>query len=516
MKFSIVIRADASLQIGGGHIMRTLALAEELRRKEIDVRYVCRDLRGNLCSIIEQAGFPVHLLPALPQQYFPAASEPTHAKWLETSWEIDAQQTAYAIKSSVQKADWLIVDHYSLAAPWETALRTHAKRIMVIDDLADRPHNCDLLLDQTFTENASARYERLIEKTPLLLGPKFALLRREFYQRRKTLSARSGALKTILIFFGTVDASNQTIKAIEAIRLLRASDLSVHVVVGTTNPHREKIRAECEDMPNVHFQSPAENLVELMATADLAIGAAGTTSWERCCLGLPAIVVQLAENQKLICEKLGVAGAILFQGAKENVSAENLAGTIEELRHQPEKLRAISQRAWEITDGWGAQRVACWLGPLRLSRATLDDAKILWEWANDPSVRQNAFQTEPIPWTAHLGWMEKKLRSFDTFIWIARDEEKCIGQMRIDVSGNSASADVSVSSSHRASGRGPELFIKGLREFWKERPDIKVVAQIKKENQASQKMLKLAGFRTVLSTREDSVQFESNANEFCS
>ncbi len=513
MKHSIVIRTDASLQIGGGHLMRCLSLAEELRRKGSAVYFVCRNLQGNLTQRIEQAGFSVLTLPA--PTAFPISSANSHEAWLEVPWETDAQETSQAIQSAVGKTDWLIVDHYALDERWEKALRPITKNILVIDDLADRPHDCDLLLDQTFTPDATERYKDLIAPdAKLLLGPKFALLRREFAECRKTLSPKNGNLNRILVFFGTVDKSNQTAKTLDALRLLNLPNLQIDVVVGTTNPHRDIIQTQCATSSNVQFHCPTKNMVELMTRADLAIGAAGTTSWERCCLGLPAVVIQLAENQKVICEELDRAGAILCLGQKENVTAENVAEAVRDFSNHPEKLRAMSEQAWKITDGLGAQRTSQWLGPLRLRRANLDDAKSLWDWANDPSVRKNAFHTEPIPWASHLGWLTKKLQSPDCLIWIGHTDEASVGQIRFDVNGSEATIDISIDAKQRGHGFGLELLIKGLAQFFDIKSANKIGALVKHENTASQAIFTAAGFRSVPSPRADAWKFELNRNEF--
>lgn len=453
-------------------------------------------------------------LPAPDSSKLSSISGNTHESWLEVLWERDAEETSQAIQS-LGKIDWLIVDHYALDQRWEKALRQMAKNILVIDDLADRAHDCDLLLDQTFISNPATRYKNLVPPDcALLLGPKHALLRREFSDLRKSISPRTGSLNRILIFFGTVDKSNQTAKALEAIRLLNLPNVRIDVAVGTTNPHRETIEAQCASSPNVRCHCPAENIHDLMASADLAIGAAGSTSWERCCLGLPAIVIQLAENQKVICNELHRAGVIRCVGEKENVTAKDVAEAIRDLIQHPEKLSAMSEQARKIADGFGAQRTAQWLGPLALRRANLADAQLLWEWANDPAVRKNAFQTEKIPWETHLEWLTKKLGSIDCQIWIGHTNEAAVGQIRFEVSGSEATADISIDAKQRGHGFGLELLTKGLAQFFKTKSANQIVALVKHENTASQAIFAAAGFRSTPSPRSDALQFELSCAEF--
>ncbi|MFH1884106.1 MAG: UDP-2,4-diacetamido-2,4,6-trideoxy-beta-L-altropyranose hydrolase, partial [Planctomycetota bacterium] len=227
-----IIRADASGQIGTGHVMRCLTLADELRGRGAEVIFVCREFAGNLCGYIEEKGYIVHRLPVSNDQEHDFESNLKHASWLGADWQTDARQVEEVFKDLDTHLDWLVVDHYALDEKWEGYLRPYVKKIMVIDDLADRAHDCDLLMDQNFHENLESRYDGLVPPGCIkLLGPKYAALRPEFREVRKNLRKRDGHVKRIMIFFGGSDPTNETAKTLEAMYMLNRPDVAVDVVV---------------------------------------------------------------------------------------------------------------------------------------------------------------------------------------------------------------------------------------------------------------------------------------------
>ena len=242
---NICIRVDSSQAIGSGHLMRCLTLADRLRDKGNSVSFISRQLPGNMIDFAEGKGYTTFRLPYVEAE-FAALPIATHHQWLGTDWATDANQTLLALRGSAQ-IDWLIVDHYALDIHWEALMRPLVRRIMVIDDLADRPHDCDLLLDQNLYEDMASRYDgRVPEHCRKLLGPRYALLRPEFLEERQRLRARDGEVKRILMFFGGSDLCNETTKALEAWRLVNRPDIAVDVIVGGSNPHREQVRRICK------------------------------------------------------------------------------------------------------------------------------------------------------------------------------------------------------------------------------------------------------------------------------
>lgn len=307
----VLIRTDASLQIGTGHVMRCLALAAKLANHGAQVKFICRIHDGHLIDFIKGSGFEVISLPKS-AKYFADECKDTvdHSHWLGCDWQVDVNQCRAQLTDNV---DWMIIDHYALDYRWETEMRDKSKYIMCIDDLADRKHDCDVLLDQSLGR-CENDYSKLVPNhANMLLGPKYALLRPEFAEWRPTSLARreNPRLRHILITMGGVDADNVTGSVLRALQSIDIPTLAqVTVVLGKNAPWRNAIMAQAKRLSvPTSVRSGVDNMAELMTSCDLAIGAGGSTTWERCALGVPSILAILAENQRNIAELMMNASA---------------------------------------------------------------------------------------------------------------------------------------------------------------------------------------------------------------
>lgn len=366
----IAFRADASLQIGTGHVMRCLTLADALAARGADCQFICGAHEGNLIEFIRGKGYVAHALPIAHEASTgstapgPKASTPdlAHAHWLGATQAQDAEACAPIL--AAQRPDWLIVDHYALDARWERALATHYRKLMVIDDLADRPHACDLLLDQTFGRDA-ADYRPLVPADcRLLCGSQYALLRPEFAALRLySLQRRARpALHELLIAMGGVDKDNATGQVLRALRACPLpADCRINVVMGAKAPWLEEVRTQAQDMPwPTRVLVGVNDMAQLMADSDLAIGAAGATSWERCCLGLPTAMMVLAANQRHAARLLEQANAVRMLDLAANLQ-KGLAEFINEIFTSETLLAQLRDSASKVTDGKGCEHVADWL-----------------------------------------------------------------------------------------------------------------------------------------------------------
>lgn len=355
----IAFRTDASIQIGTGHVMRCLTLATKLQQRGHDCRFICREHLGHLTEFITDKGFAVDLLP--PPAYdtaIYALNWNAHAPWLGVSWQQDAEQTENLLKE--QAVDWLIVDHYALDANWEQRLSAVTRQIMVIDDLADRDHQCHLLLDQTYGRSKEDYKTRVPEYCQVLCGSQFALLRPEFAQWREysLLRRQKPELKQLLVNMGGVDKDNVTGQVLEALHESELPlDCRIVVVMGATAPSLEQVKLQADTLSwHTEVKVGVNNMAQLMADSDLAIGAAGATSWERCCLGLPTIMVVLANNQHKIAETLQQAGA-----AAVTLAINQLGSSLNQLLTSPTSLLQMSNQAAQISDGQGSLQVCHFL-----------------------------------------------------------------------------------------------------------------------------------------------------------
>jgi UDP-2,4-diacetamido-2,4,6-trideoxy-beta-L-altropyranose hydrolase len=353
----ICFRCDGNLQIGSGHLARCLTLAKALRDKGATCSFVCREHSRDMAERIILEGFEMAFLPEK-EVFAGHPDEPTlaHAAWLGTDWQTDADQTIAALGDS--KQDWLIVDHYALDYRWEEKLRSLCQRVMAIDDLADRRHDCDLLLDQNLVANMESRYDGLLpEMAARLIGPSWALLQPEYAELHPRTPPRIGPVKHILIYFGGADYYNLTGRAIGAFLALGREDVQLSVVINPSGIHADAIRAQVSLYSNITLYGALPGLAPLMLHADLAIGAVGATSWERCCLGLPTLGITLAENQRPIAEALHQKGYITWLGDWDEVSDARLT---EQLLQWMDKknVEEVSLRCKSLVDGKGGERVA--------------------------------------------------------------------------------------------------------------------------------------------------------------
>jgi UDP-2,4-diacetamido-2,4,6-trideoxy-beta-L-altropyranose hydrolase len=349
----VVIRVDASLHIGSGHVMRCLTLANALSKKRVNVSFICRSFFGNLIEYIKDSGFQVYVLEGGEQNLaddFDGSPELAHSSWLGVS-QIDDANECKIILDKINP-EWLVVDHYAIDFRWHKLLSNYYQKLMVIDDLADRKHSCDLLLDQTYGRELKDYVKHVSSKCKLLLGSEFSLLRSEFsqwrgvaLQRRKSCSG----VNQLLISMGGVDYDNVTAKVLEEVSKCQLSEyLKITVIMGKSAPHLQEVNKLAELMQyETEVNVSADNMAEIMSNADLAIGAAGATTWERCCLGLPTIMLVLAENQIFIANEIKKAGVAML-------SDINKPGDIcNKLLTPVEELQRISLKASEVTDGTG-------------------------------------------------------------------------------------------------------------------------------------------------------------------
>jgi UDP-2,4-diacetamido-2,4,6-trideoxy-beta-L-altropyranose hydrolase len=342
----VVFRADASTDIGTGHVMRSLTLARALAEHGARCDFICRAHAGHLVDFIREQDFVVHVLPLVASQNA-LADGTAHAPWLGASQAQDAQACKPVLQAL--QPDWLVVDHYALDARWEQALAHAYGQLMVIDDLADRPHASSVLLDQTLGRDPADYQAHVPSDCTLLCGAQFALLRPEFAALRSaSLRRRSPpALRQLLITMGGVDKDNATGRVLDALaKCALPADCRVVVVMGPHAPHAARVQAQASTLPwPTQVLSGVSHMAQLMADSDLAIGAAGATAWERCCLGLPSLMLVLADNQR------GLAQALAETGAAQVIAPADLPSL------DWSALLDMAPKAAALVDGAGVGRV---------------------------------------------------------------------------------------------------------------------------------------------------------------
>ena len=491
-----VFRADASSRIGSGHVVRCLTLADALQQRGVDCQFVARDLPGTLNSLIRERGFQDNLLPP-------------RAVQSGCDWQGDAEATVAALDGA--GPEWLVVDHYALDARWESVLKQHCQRILVIDDLADRQHDCDLLLDQNLVAGIDARYDgKVPDRCGTLLGPKYALLQPQYADLHNTTPRKAGQVKRIFVYFGGADVGNVTGRTVSAFLSLRTDVVFLDVVVSPDGPHVDAIRRQVETEDDVQLHLGLPSLAPLMAKADIAIGAGGATSWERCCLGLPSLIVTLAENQVPIAKELDSRGLAKWLGDQDVVGESELACALKEML-SGRVDQTCSEHCRQLVDGKGAERVCgvMLLGadtPLVARLAKSNDELLLLEWANDPLVRRNAFVAGAIDPDTHRAWFQGRLDNPNQcrLYVVEADKDLPVGQVRFERHGDSWELHYGLDVKFRGRGVGRRLLESALKAFRSERAcrQENIFGRVKPENKPSSHIFRKLGFSEELNGDE--------------
>ena len=503
-------RVDASNSIGVGHLMRCLTLAKALRRRGARVRFVCRDHVGNQIDVLRRAALPVSLLPRAPEARAPEARAPEarrseaedYAAWLGVSMALDAEQTIRALDK--EHTDWLIVDHYGLDQEWELLLRPHVAHVMVIEDLYRRTHDCDLLLNQNFFEGDAFSYERQVpDNCRVIMGPRFALLRPEYRAQRQATAprdgtARDGTVRRALVYFGGSDPHNITGMVLEAFGAPTLLSIQLDVVVGVNSPHRVALEAAAAARPGTTIHGPRPHLADLMANADLALGAGGGTTWERLCVGIPSLVVSVAENQVPACKALSKAGVIVYAGASSHIDVDSLRQILEQWVDKIDGLVALSRQGTLMVDGLGALRVSELLDPtsvdaLKMRPAQATDCGLYFRWVNDPQVRAQAIASGPVKWVDHKTWFRNKLTNDSSHLFVLEAGDLPVGQIRFDRNESGVTIDYSLDEIVRGRGWGTRLVELGMHQL-PFRKQTTFLAEVKVGNRASRRVFARLGF----------------------
>lgn len=480
---NLLIRADSNESIGAGHVMRCLALAQTWQRHDRSVHFVSGDLPVDLCDRLKKEGMIVWKINAIPGS------------------EDDAMQTLKIAEGEF--ASIAVVDGYQFGADYQRALNMAGLKQLFIDDYGHAEDYCaDFILNQNLSaENIMYRNREM--STRLLLGTRYALLRREFRNFQRRPSARCGNGHKVLVTMGGSDADNVTVKVINALGLLGIDNIEAIVVVGSGNRNQTILRTVVGSLLNgvkgvrISLKHDVKDMSSLMGLCDLAVSAAGSTCWELAFMGLPSILIVLADNQRSIARRMNEEGAALNLGWHEEVTADAISCAIEGLLTDPEKMARMSSRAHDLVDGEGVLEVIARLEGSRfgLRRAKRGDCEAVWKLANDRVAREQSFTTEPISWDDHVKWFEGRLSSADCAFFMADDDENNpIGQARFDIDDDSAVISVNVDKNMRGKGYGSELISIASQRCFCVSSIGKIHAYIKKSNVASLNVFKRAGY----------------------
>lgn len=505
----VAVRVDAGPLMGGGHAMRCLTLADALQAQGAEVTLVAAMMPDWVAERVEASG--QHLIRIPTAEDLDREGVDWHARPLDGHQQ---GSDALATAESVGAVDWLIVDHYLLNERWHSAARAFAQRILVIDDLANRSYDCDLLLDQTFGRSPAAYEGRVPPAASVLTGAVYALLRPEFTREREAALARRRdpvASPRILISMGTTDLRGCTARVVDEV-LSAATDHEIDVVLGPDAASLGQVSKVAERSPRLRLHIAPSDMARLMREADVAIGAGGGTSLERCCLGLPSIAVLLAENQRSSTEALARSDALVITDSVAGVGVP-----LADLLAAPDRRAQMSAAAFAIVDGKGIERVVtAMLGRQRshqqsiaLRPASVDDAELLWLWRNDPETRQQSRDTAPISWRSHMRWLDMALSDSGRRIMMAVRDGKPVGNIGLHrLPSGGCEASITIAPEMRGTGLGRTLLSSACAD---EMDD--TYAAIRTGNEASRRLFESCGFEPVESEEPGFVRYKRGCGD---
>lgn len=480
MKTSVLlIRADGTQQIGTGHVMRCLALAQ-----------VWQMSTGGAVVFVMASDAPAleTRLRAEDAQVVRLATAPGSAE--------DAKQTAAcALKCH---ASWVVIDGYHFDTEYQRILKGAGLQLLVIDDYSHAEYyDADMILNQ----NLHAQEQLYVHRQPqgrLLLGSRYLLLRQEFLQQGPPVRTTQAVARRVLVTLGGSDPENVTAKVIQALQHEQCKEVEGTVIIGGSNPHAQHLHDLLNNASaSIELKHNVTDIREEMKRADLAISAAGSTAWELAYMGLPSLLIVVAENQRPIAAHLAQAGAAIDLGWHSTCSTSDIAQGVEQLRASATARQTMSQRGQTLIDGNGASRVVMAMtgDRLYLRSACESDCRVLWEWANDPEARAVSFSSALIPWPEHLKWFHGKIGNPQCRFFIAADSDDVpVGQVRYDLGNDEATISVSLDHHQRSKGYGSLLLRLSAHALFTTTQTTMIHAYVKPDNHASVRVFSKAGY----------------------
>jgi len=480
---SLVLRVDTSPQIGTGHVMRCLALAQNWQDYGGHAIFVMAPGVRALEERLNSEGINVIAMSAQPGS------------------TDDADQTANLAWEA--GGSWIVVDGYHFGADYQRTIKNSEQRLLAMDDYGHASHYyADFVLNQNL-HAYEGFYASRESNTQLLVGTRYLLLRREFLSWRGWKREVSRIARKLLVTLGGGDADNVTLKVIQALQHVKMDGLETVVVLGGSNPHYQELQSAVrESRIPIRLQSNVRKMPELMAWADVAMSAAGTTAWELAFMGVPSLFLIQADNQRETAERLDALGVASNLGRPTDLSCDKLARELINLMVAADRRTEMARLGRQLVDGEGAARVLMHLNAeaLHIRRAREDDCQQLWKWANDPDVRAVSFSSEQIPWEQHIEWFRSKLNNPACVLQIATCGEIPAGQIRYDLDGDQAVVSISLDREFRGKGYGSPLIWRSAQELFDTTAVTIINAYVKQANETSVRAFEKAGYRNVEQT----------------
>lgn len=490
----VAIRVDASAKIGTGHVRRSLSLAQALRTLGARVRFVTRNLGIDSAALIAGQGFgDTMLLPAPSAAFEPDPAIP-HSEWAAVPLERDVAATAAALQDYAP--DWVALDSYAFDARWHEGVRDALGcRIAQIDDVPDRTTAPDLLIDHTYAPDHRAKYaDWLVGRTRILGGPRYGLLGPAFAEAERYDFHEE--VRSVGIFMGGVDAGNHAAVVLDALDEAGFAG-AVEIVATSANPNLAALRERVARRPDTTLSLDLPDLAAFFARHDLQVGAGGGATWERCCIGVPTLLVVVAPNQNTVAPALAAKGAVAFA---PEPTRDCIAAQLAALLPDAARRRALAEKSRELVDGQGATRVALAMlaGTLTVRPATTDDAQIMFDWRDDPATRAVSRTSGALEWDGHLAWLDHVLADPARQLFVGTIGGRPVGVIRFDFSSEDrAEVSLYLDPALHGLGLGPHLLLAGEAAAHPRTVD----ATVLESNRASQRLFEICGYEQLAPDR---------------
>lgn len=423
----VLFRVDSSIEIGGGHLSRCLEIAKLLNQRKINVFFLCKELEGNLNEWIKYENFKLFII---------------RENYISIEEEI---KDIEKLLKPFSPFKYLIIDNYSIDKVWENAIKKIIPKIVVIDDLANRKHNCDILIDQNYISNHENRYKALVPKETIqLLSSKYAIIKDKIKNNKRLSKPNFKKPSKLFICFGAIDSKGYTLATLRALKKISHKFELISVFTSNKNISLKDITYQGSLINNCKIYTDHNLLPDLLSSSDIAIGAGGTMSWERALLGIPSLVFGIADNQTKVLESLIKNGIVIGESSSKFPDENKIQNWLEVIISNPKLLEGLSERSRKIIDGYGCNRICEVLFPSEIKfRYAIDkDSKKIFEWRNLPEIQKISKKQDEIKFYDHQKWFENCMHNPNSILLIAEYDLSAIGVIRFDI--NDKEAEISI------------------------------------------------------------------------
>lgn len=499
---SLIVRADASHVIGIGHIMRCIAIGQRWKELVGSVRFACVQIPLSLRQRLTQEGFELDLFCSSLDE---DRDEPSLDASCAPGSAADSKRLVGLLEQ--HQAAAVVMDGYRFDGSYQVAVREYPARSMLLDDYGHADYYAaDLILNQNLGAEANL-YRNRRPTSELLLGPDYALLRKEFLSEGQKARKNHAMPLHLLVSLGGSDCSDVIIKVVEALKRLDQNVLHTRILLNGAVSRLGAMQSAVGERMRIEFLHNVTDMAEQYRWADIALAAGGSSNWEMSYFGLPRAMIVLADNQVDVASRLSQTRAALLLGNASDVTDIDIADGLTRLLEDPALRNDLADRSQRLVDGLGALRcvdaltalVSLRQAPLKCAsvsfrEATFEDWKVLLDWRNDPLTQMASRTGTPLLDSSHQEWLRNSLADERRELLIAMSNEQPIGTIRIDFA-EVSELSWTVAPEYRGLGFGRLMVSRAIERLSRREKPITLQAVVRVDNPASQRIAKSCGFQ---------------------